>query len=124
MTCIFGCSPDRLLGGAILMCLTYTAATAEAQSPLFPNTTPVYNNPYGVLSTNPNGTFYRGVQFPLRPLPPAYSQPLPAPPPSVMAQFGSAPYNYGANSNIRVFDGTAANQPTRQKNWAPNFSSR
>jgi len=95
-----------------------------AQSPLFPNTSPVYNNPYGAPANNPNGPFFRGVQFSLKPLPAAYSQPLPAPPPSVMAQFGGAPYNYGANSNVRVFPSTATFQPTRQPNWAPNFSSR
>ena len=121
---IFGCPLDRLLAAAALVCLTFAVPTAHAQSPLFPTTSPVYNNPYGVPSGNPNGPFYRGVQLPLKPLPPVYNQPLPAPPPSVMAQFGSAPYNYGANSNVRVFGGAANYQPTRQQNWAPNFSSR
>jgi hypothetical protein len=118
------CSFPRLIPAAMFFCVGLAALTTQAQSPLFPNTSPVYNNPYGVPSSNPNGPFYRGVQFPLKPLPAAYSQPLPAPPPSVMAQFGSAPYNYGANSNVRVFNGTTNYQPTRNPNWAPNFSSR
>jgi hypothetical protein len=121
---ISGCSSTRVVVAAFLVCLSLAAATAHGQSPLFPTTNPVYNNPYGAPSSNPNGVFYRGVQFPLKPLPAVYSQPLPAPSPSVMAQFGSAPYNYGPNSNIRVFSGTANYQPTRYPNWAPNFSSR
>ncbi len=106
----------------IFTCLA--SAPAPAQSPLFPNTNPVYGNPYGVPASNPNGPFYRGVQFPLKQLPDVYNRPLPAPPPSVMAQFGGTPYNYGPRSNIQVFNGTPTNQPTRQRNWAPDFSSR
>ena len=112
------------IAAAILACLCSAAVPARGQSPLFPNTSPVYNNPYGAPASTPNGPFYRGVQFPLRQLPEVYNRPLPAPPPSVMAQFGTRPYNYGANSNVRVFSGTLSNQPTRQRNWAPNFSSR
>src|SRR5262245_26363223 len=118
---ISGCSSNRVVAAGVLVCLSLAAATACGQSPLFPNTNPVYYNPYGVPSSNPNGVFYRGVQFPLKPLPAVYSQPLPSPPPSVMAQIGSVPYYYGANSNIRVFGGAVDNQPTRYPNWAPNF---
>jgi hypothetical protein len=129
---ISGCASNRVVAAAILVGLALAAATAHAQSPLFPTTNPVYNNPYGAPSSNPNGVFYRGVQFPLKPLPAVYSQPLPSPSPSVMAQVGSKPYNYGANSNIhvfgdpnvRAFGNTHNYEPTRYPNWAPNFSSR
>jgi hypothetical protein len=132
MSRIFSYSSKRLVMSSILACLFIAAQAAHGQSPLFPNTNPVYNNPYGVPSNNPNGVFYRGVQFPFKPLPPAYSQPLPAPSPSVMAQLGNRPYNYGANSNIHVFGDPNVRafgnmhdyQPTRHPNWAPNFSSR
>ena len=99
------------------------AASVGAQSPLFPNTTPIYNNPYGTPSSGPYGPFYRGG-FAYQPLPPIYSRPLPAPPPSVMGGMGSVPYNFGSGSNVRVFNGAATFPPPRNPNWAPNFSSR
>src|SRR6266516_4172945 len=99
MKCIFGCSLNGRIAAATLACLTLAAASVYAQSPLFPNTSPIYNNPYGVPSSNPNGPFYRGGPFTLRPLPAVYAQPLPAPPPFVTSRFGSMPYNYGSNSN-------------------------
>ena len=120
---MFGCL-NRLITTAILTCLFLAAETAYAQSPRFPNTNPIYNNPYPVPSSNPYGPFYRGGPFVLRPLPAVYAQPLPTPPPSVMAQFGSVPYNYGANADVRVFGNTPTYQPVRNPNWAPNFSSR
>jgi hypothetical protein len=97
---------------------------ASAQSPLFPNTTPVYNNPYGNFVSGDNGPFYRGVQFPLKPLPAAYSQPLPAPPPAVMAQIGPTPYAMGGTPNVRPFTSSATYPPAYSQNWAPRFSSR
>lgn len=49
---------------------------AEAQNPLFPNTQPTYYNPYGI---GPYGRYRAAGNFPLQPLPAAYSQPLPTP---------------------------------------------
>ena len=101
-----------------------TNGVARAQSPLFPTTTPVYRSPYDSFVGGDNGPFYRGVQFPLKPLPPAYSQPLPAPPPSVMAQIGPTPYAMGGTPNIRPFTSSATYPPAYNPNWAPRFSSR
>jgi len=100
------------------------AGRVYGQSPLFPNTRPVYNNPYGVPSSNANGPFYRGTVVGLKPLPPAYSQPLPAPPPAINSGFGGVPYYYGNNSNIRIFGSAATYPPAQNRNWAPNYSSR
>jgi hypothetical protein len=116
---IFSCS--NLIAVAIVL---LTTATTCAQSPRFPNTNPIYNNPFPAPSSNAYGPFYRGGPFVLRPLPAAYAQPLPAPPPSVMAQFGSVPYNYGARSNVSVYNSQATYPPPQNRNWAPSFSSR
>jgi len=107
-----------------VLLLTGLAGQVLGQSPLFPNTRPVYNNPYGVPSSNPNGPFYRGQALGLKPLPAAYSQPLPAPSPAVNSGFGGVPYYYGNHSNIRVFGSTATYPPAQNRNWAPNYSSR
>jgi len=122
---IFGWSRQVLIAvAAVALLVLATDGSVCAQSPLFPNTAPIYNNPYGVPSSNPNGPFYRGGPFTLQPLPAIYSQPLPAPPPFVTSRFGSVPYNYGSGSNVRVFGGTTTYPPSRNPNWAPNFSSR
>jgi len=107
-----------------MISLAALSGRANAQSPLFPTTTPVYSNPYNSFVGGDNGPFYRGVQFPLQPLPPAYSQPLPAPPPSVMAQIGPTPYAMGGTPNIRPFTSSATYPPAYNPNWAPRFSSR
>src|SRR5439155_3607465 len=96
---IFGWSRQVLIAvAAVALLVLATDGSVCAQSPLFPNTAPIYNNPYGVPSSNPNGPFYRGGPFTLQPLPAIYSQPLPAPPPFVTSRFGSVPYNYGSGS--------------------------
>src|SRR5437868_12461595 len=122
---IFGWLYQILIAAAVVA-LPALASTCSvcAQSPLFPNTRPVYNDPYGVPSANPNGPFYRGGTFTLQPLPAIYAQPLPAPPPFVTSGFGSVPYYYVGGSDVLVFGGTSTYPPPRNPNWAPNFSSR
>ena len=117
-------APQAMLGVAAAALFGATTDRANGQSPLFPTTTPVYSNPYNSFVGGANGPFYRGVQFPLKPLPPAYSQPLPSPPPSVMAQIGPTPYAMGGTPNIRPYTSSATYPPAYNPNWAPRFSSR
>jgi hypothetical protein len=84
------------------------ASRLYAQSPLFPNNQPVIYNPYGDGPYGKYGQGYGGMTF--KPLPAAYSQPLPSPnvgywtgPYSAgnIYGFGSSPYvrNYGGASS-------------------------
>jgi hypothetical protein len=112
-----------LMAAALLASISPALSSrVYAQSPLFPNTQPIYYNPYG---QGPYGKFGQGngqpfapgVGFPFKPLPSVLSRPFPGPSPSVYSGFGSTPYGYGSNYGygsspyVRVYGGAGSYQP-------------
>jgi hypothetical protein len=79
-----------LIAAALLASFAPTPSSRICAQSLFPNTRPIYYNPYGQ-------PFAPGVGLTFQPLPFVYSQPLLGPSPSVYSGFGSAPYGYGNN---------------------------